>query len=164
MGGIKVIDLTNANLSNVTSMVELEPITNSGIDEIRFSGVTMHNVKDMYGAFMNFTKITELDLSGIYTTKVTDMSQMFYNCKSLEQLDIRNFSIGYADCLYMFEGCDSLHTLRLDNCDRYTISEIINSDGFPTGTIEGVSRKIYCKESRVVNMTLPDGWTFEYVE
>ena len=96
-----------------------------------------------------------------------NMGQMFVGCDELETLDIRNLNI--TDCnsnptiTNAFSDCDKLHTLRLDNCPNDTINKIITSTGFPTGTIEGVTRKIYCKESEAAGLTAPENWVFEYV-
>jgi hypothetical protein len=65
---------------------------------------------------------------------------------------------------YMFSGCSKLHTLRLDNCSNDTINKIITSSGFPIKTIEGVTRKIYCKEENAAGLTAPTNWIFEYID
>ena len=96
-----------------------------------------------------------------------NMGQMFVGCDELETLDIRNLNI--TDCnsnptiTNAFSDCVKLHTLRLDNCPNDTINKIITSTGYPTGTIEGVTRKIYCKESEAAGLTAPENWVFEYV-
>ena len=90
---------------------------------------------------------------------------MFGVCTKLETVDIRNFDlINCSTASNIFYSCRSLHTLRLDNCSNDTINKIITSSGFPTGTIEGVTRTIYCKEANAAGLTAPDGWVFEYVE
>ena len=62
----------------------------------------------------------------------------------------------------MFEGCNSLHILRLDDCDKETIRKIITVESFPTGDI-GVARQIFVKVD-VSDLTEPDGWDFVNAE
>jgi hypothetical protein len=64
----------------------------------------------------------------------------------------------------MFYNCRKLHTIRLDNCSDDTVRKIINSGNFPTGTIEGVIRKIHCNYSAAYDLTPPDGWVFAITE
>ena len=121
------------------------------------------NVTNMECMFYYCYNLTSLDLSNFNTNNVTIMYSMFDGCINLEKLDLSNFIINSS--LYsMFVGCDKLQELRLDNCDNDTISKIINSYEFPTGTIEGVTRKIYCKEANAVGLTAPTNWIFEYVD
>jgi surface protein len=93
-----------------------------------------------------------------------NMGQMFIGCDELETLDIRNLNI--TDCnsnptiTNAFRECDKLHKLRLDNCPNDTINKIITSTGFPTGTIDGVQRKIYVNPDDIGGLTAPDNWIF----
>jgi hypothetical protein len=64
----------------------------------------------------------------------------------------------------MFSGCVNLRTLRLDNCSNDTINKIITSASFPTGLINGETRKIYCKQANAAGLTAPDGWEFVFVD
>jgi surface protein len=91
---------------------------------------------------------------------------MFYGCENLTELDLSNFdmtNVSAFNTLSMFGYCDKLHTLRLDNCSNDTISKIINSSGFPTQAISGVTRKIRCKQANATGLTPPENWVFEYV-
>ena len=63
----------------------------------------------------------------------------------------------------MFSSCTSLHTLRLDNCDRNTVKKIIESSNFPTNAIDGVTRTIYCQGASAFALTAPENWTFSIV-
>ena len=111
------------------------------------------------------SQLTELDLSNFDTSNVTNMYDMFAWCSSLTELDLSNFDISkVTDIRSMFYNCNSLRTLRLDNCSNDTISKIIKSYQFPTGTIEGVTRKIYCKQSEAEGLTPPTNWVFEFID
>ena len=114
--------------------------------------------------FYNYTG-TELDLSAWDTSNVTDMYSMFYNCLHLTSLDLSNFDMSnVTNTGSMLGFCRKLHTLRLDNCSNDTISKIITSSSLSTGTIEGVTRKIYCKEENAAGLTAPNNWIFEYID
>ena len=133
-----------------------------GID-LDVSSWNTDNVTNMEYMFYNCYNLTSLDLSNFNTNNVININSMFDGCINLERLDLSNFIINSS--LYdMLVGCDKLQELRLDNCDNDTISKIINSYEFPTGTIEGVTRKIYCKEANAVGLTAPTNWIFEYVD
>lgn len=130
------------------------------------------NVVNMENMFYNCHSLVSLDLSNWYVTNVggeNSMLWMFYNCYSLETLDLSNWSLaGAADLHYAFHNCNSLHTIRLDNCDQFTIQLIIESNGFPTGVIEGVTRKIYVKKANIQTtvglLKPPNNWEFVYVD
>jgi surface protein len=90
------------------------------------------------------------------------------NCSKVDKLNLSNFDMSnVTNTTNMFFNCAKLKTLYLDNCSNDTISKIINSVGFPTGMIIGfgrpTNRKLYCKESEAVGLTLPTGWVFSYV-
>jgi hypothetical protein len=76
----------------------------------------------------------------------------------------RNKCISRTDAHRMLGFCSKLHTLRLDNCNNDTINKIITSSGLSTGTIKGVTRKIYCKEENAAGLTAPTNWIFEYID
>jgi surface protein len=150
----------NTNYNSLFAFYEGESIESFGIDTWDTSNVT-----NMSSMFQNCGSLTELDLSNFNTGNVRDISAIFVYCVSLETLDIRNFDLTRAfSYSYMIIECPKLHTLRLDNCSNDTISKIIGSDGFPTGTIDGVTRKLYCKQANAEGLTLPDGWEFVYVD
>lgn len=157
-------DLSNWNTSSVTNMsnmfVGCESLTSVGnLSKWYTSGVT-----NMYNMFYNCKQLTSLNLRGWKTNNVTNMSNMFNNCENLVELDIRNFDATNAGSVgTMFWDCNKLQTLRLDYCNYETINKIINSSLFPTGTINGVTRKLYCKQSNVYGLAAPSGWEFYYV-
>jgi surface protein len=127
------------------------------------------NVISMDSMFQRCTSLTQLNLSNFDTSNLFIMNNMFDSCISLTTLNLSNWdaTLVYApdlDMIYMFYGCTALHTLRLDNCNNDTISKIIASSGFPTGTIEGITRTIYCKEENAAGLTAPNGWVFSYVD
>lgn len=126
------------------------------------------NVVSMENMFYNCHSVVSLDLSNWNVVNVAgeqSMWWMFFNCYSLETLDLSNWHLTYeADLNYAFYNCNSLHTIRLDNCYKSTIQLIIESNGFPTGVIEGVTRKIYVKRANVSFLNPPNNWEFVYVD
>jgi surface protein len=127
----------------------------------------MSNVTNMDHMFSSCKSLTTLDLSSWDTSNITNMYGMFSSCEKLETLDLSNFDISNVTGTgtdWMFYGCHSLHTLRLDNCSKDTISKIITSSSFSKGAIEGVTRKIYCKKENAAGLTAPTNWIFEYID
>ena len=119
------------------------------------------NVTNMGSMFNGCINLTIVDLSSFNTSKVTIMGNMFSSCSNLETVDIRNFNLSRSQSHGgMFYNCNKLHTLRLDNCDNGTINRIINSSLFPTGTISGVTRKIYVNPENLGILRAPENWIF----
>ena len=120
---------------------------------------------DMEEMFYSCYSLTTLDLSSFDTSNVTDMVQMFAFCDNLTELNLSNFDISYScDTTAMLAYCSKLHTLRLDNCNYTTISKIIKSDAFPTNTITGTTRKIYCKRENIGSLVAPRNWEFAFID
>ena len=156
-------EVVKFNTSNIISMERMFQFTN--ITSLNVSDWDTSNIANMGYIFNNCDLLTELDLSNWDTGKVTTMAYMFNSCDLLTSLDIRNFDTSkVSNISSMFNGCNKLHTLRLDNCNNNTISKIIKSGNFPTSVIEGVTRKIYCKEENAAGLTPPTNWVFEYIE
>ena len=160
------LNLNSFNTSSVTNMSYMfsycRALTSLNLNSFNTSNVT--NMKYMFSSCSN---LTSLDLSNFNTSNVTDMSYMFEYCSKLTELDLSNFDLtkctSSSACSVMLRSCTSLHTLRLDNCNNNTINKIITSSSFPTGTITGVTRTIYCKESEASGLTAPTNWVFSYV-
>jgi surface protein len=134
------------------------------------------NVSDMYRMFYDCRSLKSLDLSSCRPTiSGTDGCDMFANCYSLEALDIRNFNISYYDSedgyvvKNMFKNCNSLHTLYLNNCNTYTLKQILLEVPSRDTGITGI---IYLKQANLrdegkeiyLNGSCPAGWKFEYVD
>ena len=183
------LDLSSFNTSNVTDMAGMLSCCISLVS-LDLSGFDTTNVTAMNSMFNHCESLTELNISYFNTCNVNDMSFMFRACKSLTALDLSNFDThNVINMRYMFESCSDLtnlnlsnfdtsnvtnidkmfsdcqklHTLHLDNCSKDTINKIITSSNFPTNTIEGVTRKIYCKQENATDLTPPSPWVFEYI-
>ena len=160
------LNLSNFNTSNVTDMYCMFSYCYK-LNPLDLSSFNTSKVTDMESMFRECESLTSLDLSNFNTSNVTDMSNMFDGCTLLEELDIRNFDMSKVTSSYsrtsMFANCNSLRILHLDNCSVDTISKIITSSNFPTGTINGENRIIYCtKEAN--NLDLPEGWEFNFID
>ena len=133
----------------------------SGSDE--FFNMRTQNGTNFKCLFYNYDG-SELDLSDWDTSNVTNMILMFGSCHSLSILDIRNFDMSNIYDIYdisdMFWNCNSLHTLRLDNCNNDTISKIINSTNLPTGDAWGETKKMYINPDNIDGLIAPEGWIF----
>ena len=167
------LDVNNWDTRNVTNMNNMF-FACFKLTQLDVSNWDTGNVTDMNGMFYGCNFET-LDLSSWNTLRVTDMRNMFSGCDNLQELNLSNWDMFNVDTsvydsgvVYNYAGgmlsrCDSLHTLRLDNCSKNTIRKIITSSNLPTGTINGATRKIYCQEANTTGLTEPDGWKFVYV-
>ena len=172
--GVSSLDLTGWNVSNVYTFGSMFSSCNN-LAYLNLAGWDTNNVTNMAYMF-SYTQsgsLTKIDLSSFNTKKLTNAYGMFNWCVCLQELDIRNFELVHedgtqAEIWSMLEGCNELHTLRLDNCSNATISKIINESGIPQDQAyingEYVTRKIYCKAEAAEGLTLPPGWAWEIVE
>ena len=143
---------TAIRFQNIASLLSVEYLD---ISEL----TTMQNL------FSNCTLLTTVNTTDWDINKVTNMSNTFSGCDSLTMLDLSNWDMSHiTNTSGMLSNCTSLHTLRLDNCNGNTINGIITSYLFPTKTIQGVTRKIYCKQANARGLTPPTNWKFEYIE
>lgn len=161
--GDYVSELVKINISNMTTMNSMfYKCTN--LTELDLSKWDTSNVTDMQSMFSGCKSLTTLDLSSFNISKVANMNSMFIGCHNLTTLDISNFDMtNVTNASYMLQSCDKLQELRLDNCSNDTINKIITSAWFPTGTINGATKKIYCKEENAADLVAPDGWEFIYI-
>jgi surface protein len=176
---LTTLDLSNWDTGNVTTMENMFDGCFKLISVGDISNWDTSNVTDMRYMFSG-CEFETLDLSSWITSRVTNMIGMFTGCDKLQELNLSSWNMSNVDTFAydggtvynyatsMFYKCDSLHTLRLDNCSKNTISKIINSSSLPTGEItdsEGniITRKIYCKKANTTGLTAPDGWEFVYI-
>jgi surface protein len=160
------LDLSSFNTSNVTTMERIFS-NGSSLTTLNLNNWDTSNLTNMGYMFYSCQSLTSLDLSNFDTSKVTNMYCTFQYCYALTSLNLSNFdmtNVSTSNTNNMLQNCKALHTLRLDNCSNDTINKIITSKNFPTNAIEGVTRKIYCKESEATGLTAPTNWVFEYVE
>lgn len=160
------LDVSSFNTSNVTNMKYMFSCCSS-LTSLDISNFDTSNVTDFYSMFDGCSSLKSLNASNLKVGYLADARQLFDHCRKLEYLDLSNASINY----YAWTGtsldyCDSLRTIRFDNCSSTTINKLIKttSSYFPTGTINGETRKIWCRRSAAKNVTLPEGWDFVYVD
>ena len=169
---LKTVNTPDWDVSNVTDM-SLMFYYCSSLPSLDVSNWDTGSVTDMNSMFMACASLTSLDLSAWDVSNVTDMRCMFKMCGNLKVLDLSNWkfnSTSYVNTAYIFDSCNNLHTLRLDNCDTKTIKTILESNNFPTNVIEdGVTRKIYCRESQIKSGGItyisepPENWEFVFI-
>ena len=161
----QIPDFSTWDTSNVTTMEDMF-YTCTNLTELDLSNFNTSNVTDMGGMFTNCFSLTTLDLSNFNTSNVTTMSYMFNGCDSLVSLNLSNFNVDKLDWDYKIfdlDDCTQLQELRLDNCSKISIKNIINLAAFPTNDI-GITRKIYCKEANAAGLTPPTNWVFVFVD
>jgi surface protein len=171
---LTTLDLSNWNASKLYSVDRMfYNCTNlTSLDVSNWNASSIDYIRE---AFYNCNSLIELDLSSWKPTITgTDGCEMFAYCSSLEVLDIRNFYIDYYDSEEdyvvrdMFKGCNSLHTLYLNNCNAYTLNQILAAVPYRKSG-DGV---IYCKKASMIDAekeinnynSCPGGWGFEYID
>ena len=124
-GGLKTLNVSNLDTSQVTNMYEMfddcDSLTSLDVSKWNTSQVT--NMVDMFGGC---NSLTSLDISNWDTSKVTYMSWMFNDCNSLTSLDASKWNTSkVTNMSNMFSGCRSLTSLDLSNWDT---SQVTNMD------------------------------------
>ena len=153
----------NIRTDNGTNMAGLYAYYNG--NHINVRELNTSNIINMSHMFDSCYGVSVLMLGGFDTKSVTDMSYMFCNCWTLQYLDLSNFDMtNVTDTKGMFDGCNNLYMILLDNCNRDTVSKIINSKYFPTNEIDNYRRKISVKRPSVVGLEAPENWEFSYIE
>ena len=162
----QIPDFSTWDTSNVTTMQSMFSYCNN-LTSLDLSSFNTSKVTNMGSMFSSCNNLTSLDLSSFNTSNVTSMGYMFDYCESLEYLNLSNFNVhklNYSYMIFSLANSVKLRELRLDNCNKMSIKNIINLSKLPTGVIEGVTRKIYCKEENAAGLTPPDGWEFVFVD
>ena len=108
------IDLTNADISGVTTMANMFDGC-SGLTSITFgSGWNTAGVTNMHYMFNDCSSLTQIDLSSFNTSNVTDMAGMFSNCSSVKTLNLTTFNTSQitGDGMdLIFSGCSALEKI-----------------------------------------------------
>lgn len=172
-----IVGLDSFNTSHIINMGGMFSNCKK-IESINLSSFDTSSVTDMATMFLDCESLKKLDLSNFDTSNVINMDCMCYLCYELEEVDMRNFDMTNVPKKIatgnvappspsnseMFGLCNKLRILRLDNCSNDTIDKVITSYRFPTGLINGETRKIYCKRENAAGLTAPDGWEFIYMD
>lgn len=150
------LDLSTLDTSKATTMDSMFDSC-GGLMTLDISNFNTDNVNTMNRMFNNCSGLTELDLSNFNTSHVFAMNQMFMNCFGLQILNLSNFDLTSVSSPFAIFGyCYNLRELRLDNCNNDTISKLFKE--LPTGTIEGVTKKVYCKQANVEGLYSIENW------
>ena len=112
--GVKSLDLTHFNTSNVTTMESLFSSADS-LTNLNISGWNTSNVETMAGMFYSGVA-ADLDLSSFDTSKVTDMSEMFEFNDAVVTLDLSSFNTSsLTKTMWMFAGASNLTTIYVSD-------------------------------------------------
>jgi surface protein len=136
-----IIGLEKFDTSKVTTMYGMfyNCLSLTSINVCNFDTSSLYNTGFM---FYNCNKLSVIDLGNFKTNNVNDMGSMFYKCTNLTTLDISNFNINNSTTLTdMFKDCNAIKTLKMNNCDYYTIDQIIVN--LPTLNNKGVIYSLY---------------------
>jgi surface protein len=161
---VESLDLNNWKVHNVTDMSNIFSSCKK-LTSLKLSNWNTNNAINMNFMFELCESLTTLDLSSFRTSNVTNMRHMFFGCTELTSLNLSNFDTTNADVDYMLFNCYNLRELKLNNCSKSTIEDIITSANFPTDDI-GVTKYIYCKRTNAQGLEdlLPSPWEFNYID
>ena len=121
---IKSIDLSNADMSGVTSVEKIfEQCYQCKTIELPKSNVSFGT--SAAGMFYNCNALEELDLSGCDTSKVLSMSEMFSHCRSIKNLDLTGFNTASVKNMQkMFYDCYALGNVDLSTFDTKKVTNM----------------------------------------
>ena len=119
---IEVLDLSNFDTSNVTSMRSMFRDC-WRLSELDVSHFDTSNVTNMGSMFRGCESLKELDVSHFDTSNVTIMGAMFYHCCHLTELNVSHFDTSNVTSMWaMFHYCYSLIKLDLSNFDTSSVT------------------------------------------
>ena len=121
---LKIINVSNWDVSNVTNMSSCFDACSEVTDIIGISDWDVSNVTNMSGMFDQCRSLTSLDLSKWNVSNVTNIGLMFRSCASLTSLDLSNFDISKITDISETFMCNNLEFL-----DISTWGEPINLTG-----------------------------------
>lgn len=121
---IKSIDLSNADMSGVTSVEKFfEQCYQCKTIELPKSNVSFGT--GTAGMFYNCNQLEELDLSGCDTSNVITMSEMFSHCRSIKNLDLKSFNTSSVKNMQkMFYDCTALENVDLSTFDTKKVTNM----------------------------------------
>ena len=126
------IDFSQTDMSYCTSIAWA--FKNTGFSSLTLNFDTS-SLTNMQSAFNYMTNLTYIDLSGINTSYVTTMRTMLQNDGELLNANLSYLDMSsVTDCNYMFQNCNKLETLTLNNVDNSTFAKIVdyNTTKLPT--------------------------------
>ena len=119
--------IKNLDVSLVEDLSGLFRFIAFGVKTLDLSGWNTSNVTDMNEMFYKCTKLKSLDLSGWKTSNVKDMADMFAWCADLESLDLSDWDLSNVEYISsIFCGCEKLKSLDLSG---WNISHIKKKGG-----------------------------------
>ena len=119
---IEVLDLSNFDTSNVTSMRSMFRDC-WRLSELDVSHFDTSNVTNMGSMFRGCESLKELDVSHFDTSNVTIMGAMFYHCCRLTELNVSHFDTSNVTSMWaMFHYCFRLTELDLSNFDTSSVT------------------------------------------
>lgn len=152
---ITTLDLSNLDISNVTSMNYMLQGCDNLLD-INLTNFNTSNVTSMDSLFANDKKIKELNLKNFDTSKVTSMYHMFEECNSVVDLDLSNFNTSnVARMPYMFYrlykatniNVSSFNTSNVTNMEHMfcqcSVLENLDISNFDASNVENVRNMLY---------------------
>ena len=118
-----ITDIGNLKTDEVTNMYGMF-MNCSKLESLDVSGFNTENVSDMNCMFYNCRVLTSLNVSGFDTENVTNMGSMFLNCYNLESLDVGGFDTeNVINMSSMFQGCLKLEGLDVSG---FNTENVIN--------------------------------------
>ena len=118
------VDFSQTDMSYCTSIAWA--FKNTGFSSLTLNFDTS-SLTNMQSAFNYMTNLTYIDLSGINTSYVTTMRTMLQNDGELLNANLSYLDMSsVTDCNYMFQNCNKLETLTLNNVDNSTFAKIVD--------------------------------------
>ena len=149
---VKYIDLSNTNTVNVTDMSNMFKQTNTlnSINLTNFNTSNVTNMSNMFDSTSTQSAISELDLSSFNTEKVVNMKSMFASSR-IQKLNISSFNTSnVTNMSYMFYYIQLINELDISNLDTSNVTDM----GYMFGLLNPKTIDLSTlNTSKVTNMT-----------
>ena len=117
------LDLSNFDTSQVRDMNSMF-YGCSSLSSLDLSYFNTSQVVSMNSMFSGCSSLSSLDLSYFNTSLLVHANNMFFQCSSLNSLDISKLSFKNKIINNIFNGCQNLEFIKLQNLDKENSSDI----------------------------------------
>ena len=116
------LNLSKFNTSKVANIYGMF-LNCSKLETLDLSSFDTSNVTTFAQIFEGCSNLRRINLESFNTENVTRMNQMFYACSKLEEINLSNFNTSKVNQMGgLFSGCSSLKTLDLSNFDTSKVT------------------------------------------
>ena len=111
---LTTINMSNFNFGSASMQSLFDGLTN--LEVVNLKNANTSNVPSMRDLFFE-SGIKNVDLSGLGGNSLQDIYNMFYGCNNIESINMSNFNFGSAYLYQLFAGITTVEIIDISNID-----------------------------------------------